>query len=71
MMTRALLVETQPNIFYFTDHYRDWPIVLLLACLQASREVIGDILATSLACPGIKESAEIPSRQRKRIALKK
>lgn len=26
---RALLIEMQPNIFYFTDHYRDWPIVLL------------------------------------------
>lgn len=26
---RALLVETQPTIFYFTDHYRDWPIVLI------------------------------------------
>lgn len=26
---RDMLVETQPKIFYFTDHYRDWPIVLI------------------------------------------
>jgi hypothetical protein len=26
---RALLIKVQPDIFYFTDHYRDWPIVLL------------------------------------------
>lgn len=26
---RAVLVETRPKLFYFTDHYRDYPIVLL------------------------------------------
>ena len=26
---RAMLVESQPNIFYFTDHYADYPIVLI------------------------------------------
>jgi hypothetical protein len=26
---RAMLVETQPKIFYFTDHYRDYPMVLI------------------------------------------
>ena len=26
---RAMLIETQPKLFYFTDHYRDYPIVLL------------------------------------------
>ncbi|MGJ4927247.1 MmcQ/YjbR family DNA-binding protein [Bradyrhizobium sp. HKCCYLS2038] len=26
---RAMLVETRPTLFYFTDHYRDYPIVLL------------------------------------------
>lgn len=36
---RALLIEMQPNIFYFTDHYRDWPIVLL-RLPEASPEVI-------------------------------
>src|SRR5215469_15353844 len=24
---RAMLVESQPKIFHFTDHYRDYPIV--------------------------------------------
>ncbi|HVV39732.1 MAG TPA: MmcQ/YjbR family DNA-binding protein [Nitrobacter sp.] len=26
---RDILVESQPKIFYFTDHYRDYPIVLI------------------------------------------
>ena len=26
---RAMLVESQPKIFHFTDHYRDYPIVLI------------------------------------------
>jgi hypothetical protein len=26
---REMLVESQPNLFYFTDHYRDYPIVLI------------------------------------------
>jgi hypothetical protein len=26
---REMLVESRPKLFYFTDHYRDYPIVLL------------------------------------------
>ena len=26
---REMLVETQPKVFYFTDHYRDYPMVLI------------------------------------------
>ncbi|WP_407157876.1 MmcQ/YjbR family DNA-binding protein [Bradyrhizobium sp. STM 3557] len=26
---RDMLVESRPKLFYFTDHYRDYPIVLL------------------------------------------
>jgi len=26
---REMLVESQPNLFYFTDHYRDYPTVLI------------------------------------------
>ena len=26
---RAMVVETQPKVFYFTDHYRDYPMVLI------------------------------------------
>ena len=26
---REMLLESQPKIFYFTDHYRDYPIVLI------------------------------------------
>ena len=24
-----MLVESQPKVFYFTDHYRDYPMVLI------------------------------------------
>ena len=26
---RDMLVESRPEVFYFTDHYRDYPIVLI------------------------------------------
>ena len=26
---RDMLVERQPGVFYFTDHYRDYPMVLI------------------------------------------
>ena len=26
---RDVLVENQPGVFYFTDHYRDYPMVLI------------------------------------------
>ena len=26
---RDMLVESQPKVFYFTDHYRDYPIALI------------------------------------------
>src|SRR5881398_4232408 len=26
---REMLVETQPKVFHFTDHYRDYPMVLI------------------------------------------
>jgi hypothetical protein len=26
---RAMLVESQPQVFYFTDHYKDYPMVLI------------------------------------------
>ncbi|MBR1266983.1 MmcQ/YjbR family DNA-binding protein [Bradyrhizobium sp. AUGA SZCCT0222] len=35
---REMLVESQPGIFYFTDHYRDYPIVLI--CLSKAKRTI-------------------------------
>jgi hypothetical protein len=26
---RSMLVESQPRLFYFTDHYKDYPMVLI------------------------------------------
>jgi len=36
---RAMLVEREPEIFYFTDHYRDYPMVLI----RLSRAARGDV----------------------------
>src|SRR3954468_16815206 len=36
---RAMLVESRPKLFYFTDHYRDYPIVLL----RLSKAKRGDV----------------------------
>jgi hypothetical protein len=40
---RDMLVEAHPEIFYFTAHYRDWPMMLarLPAC---SREIVTPFL---------------------------
>jgi hypothetical protein len=40
---REMLVETQPKLFYFTDHYRDYPIVLLRLS-KAKRAVVEPLL---------------------------
>lgn len=29
MGERALLMATEPEVFFITDHYRDWPMVLV------------------------------------------
>jgi hypothetical protein len=26
---RDMLIEAEPDLYYFTDHYRDWPIILM------------------------------------------
>lgn len=36
---RDMLVESEPKIFYFTDHYRDYPMVLIRLS-QAKRAVV-------------------------------
>ncbi|WJR79025.1 MmcQ/YjbR family DNA-binding protein [Bradyrhizobium sp. NP1] len=36
---RAMLVERDPKVFYFTDHYRDYPIVLIRLS-KAKRAVV-------------------------------
>ncbi|MBX9647172.1 MAG: MmcQ/YjbR family DNA-binding protein [Xanthobacteraceae bacterium] len=40
---REMLVESQPKLFYFTDHYRDYPIVLLRLS-KAKRAIIEPLL---------------------------
>ena len=40
---RAMLVERQPKIFYFTDHYTDYPIVLIRLS-KAKRAIVEPLL---------------------------
>ena len=40
---RAMLVESRPKIFYFTDHYRDYPMVLIRLS-KASRAIVEPLL---------------------------
>lgn len=40
---RDMLVESQPRIFYFTDHYKDYPMVLLRLS-KAKRAMVEPLL---------------------------
>jgi hypothetical protein len=40
---REMLVESQPRVFYFTDHYRDYPMVLIRLS-KASRATVEPLL---------------------------
>jgi hypothetical protein len=36
---RGMLVESAPKVFYFTDHYRDYPMVLIRLSKAACADV--------------------------------
>jgi hypothetical protein len=40
---REMLIESQPKLFYFTDHYRDYPMVLLRLS-KAKRAIVEPLL---------------------------
>jgi hypothetical protein len=40
---RDMLVESQPRAFYFTDHYKDYPMVLIRLA-ETSRAVVEPLL---------------------------
>lgn len=40
---RDMLVERQPKVFYFTDHYRDYPMVLIRLA-KAKRATVEPLL---------------------------
>ena len=51
---REMLVESQPKVFYFTDHYRDYPMVLIRLS-KAKRATRGAVAAAALAGAGVEE----------------
>ena len=40
---RDMLVERQPKVFYFTDHYKDYPMVLIRLS-KATRAIVEPLL---------------------------
>src|SRR5712671_5775411 len=40
---REMLIESQPRVFYFTDHYRDYPMVLIRLS-KAKRAIVEPLL---------------------------
>ena len=40
---REMLVESQPKVFYFTDHYKDYPMVLIRLS-KARRATVASLL---------------------------
>ena len=41
---RDMLVESQPKVFYFTDHYKDYPMVLIRLS-KAKRAAVEPLLS--------------------------
>jgi hypothetical protein len=57
---RDMLVESQPKVFYFTNHYKDYPIVLIRLS-KAKRATVEPLLRRqwrSLASKAAVESME-------------
>jgi hypothetical protein len=43
---RAMLVEAEPDLYYYTDHYRDYPMVLIRLSRADSRTVAAMVQRT-------------------------
>jgi hypothetical protein len=63
---RDMLVERQPKVFFFTDHYRDYPMVLIRVS-KAKRATIEPLLRRqwrALASKTAREAFEVQSGAR-------
>ena len=59
---REMLVESQPKIFYFTDHYKDYPMVLIR--LSKATRHRRTAAAPAMANAGVKGGGEEIRRRR-------
>src|SRR5258705_11321974 len=50
---REMLMESQPKLFYFTDHYRDYPIALIRLS-KAKRAIVEPLLRRQWRAPASK-----------------
>ena len=51
---REMLIESQPKVFYFTDHYRDYPMVLIRLS-KAKRAIVEPLLRRHWRDAGLEE----------------
>ena len=54
---RDMLVERAPKVFYFTDHYRDYPMVLIRLS-KAKRARCRAVAAAAMADAGLEGGGE-------------
>ena len=59
---REMLVESQPKLFYFTDHYRDFPMVLIRLS-KAKRAIVEPLLRRHWRTLASKAAREFDSQQ--------
>ena len=62
---RAMLVESQPKVFYFTDHYKDYPMVLIRLA-KAKRAIVEPLLRRhwrTLASKAVANEFDISQQQ--------
>src|ERR1700752_2495031 len=62
---REMLIESQPKIFYFTDHYRDYPMVLIRLS-KAKRRDVEPLLRRHWKTLALKGAAKGDDAQRRR-----
>ena len=65
---RDELIAAQPDVYYVTDHYVDYPCVLVRLS-RVHRDALRDLLATAARFVG--ETAKKKSRPRKRVPPRK
>ena len=52
-----MLVESQPEVFYFTEHYRDYPMVLIRLS-KTKRGAVEAFAAAAMAGAGVEGRAQ-------------
>ncbi|MBN8956032.1 MAG: MmcQ/YjbR family DNA-binding protein [Rhizobiales bacterium] len=68
---REMLMAAHPDVFYITDHYRDWPMVLVRLSKAPAPVVKALLLRSWRETAPKKLVAELDGRDEKLMALKR